>query len=122
MEGVASSATSVLIGYIAGGTEKIRVGSGDYASKPFFTRHCRTIWNTGDFVSRRIDLGLGRAPGTDQLTARALRRNLHNGEDFPEQLEELRQYFKPTGQVKTCKSRSGRRIGYTNLASWFKWF
>ncbi len=48
----------------------------------------------------RIDLGLGRAPGTDQLTARALRRNINSGEDFPEQLEELRNYFKPSGNVR----------------------
>lgn len=47
MEGVASSATSVLIGYIAGGTEKIRVGSGGIIfAKPLFTCHCRTIWHT----------------------------------------------------------------------------
>ncbi len=101
MEGVASSATSVLIGYIAGGTEKIRVGSGGIMLPNHSSLVIAEQFGTLETLyPGRIDLGLGRAPGTDQLTARALRRNLHNGEDFPEQLEELRQYFKPTGQVK----------------------
>ncbi|BBP89941.1 hypothetical protein BsIDN1_35590 [Bacillus safensis] len=95
MEGVASSATSVLIGYIAGGTEKkIRVGSGGIMLPNHSSLVIAEQFGTLETLySGRIDLGLGRAPGTDQLTARALRRNLHNGEDFPEQLEELRSIF-----------------------------
>ncbi|MGE6632291.1 LLM class flavin-dependent oxidoreductase [Bacillus sp. NPDC077027] len=101
MEGVASSATSVLIGYIAGCTEKIRVGSGGIMLPNHSSLVIAEQFGTLETLyPGRIDLGLGRAPGTDQLTARALRRNNHNGEEFPEQLEELMQYLKPTGQVK----------------------
>ncbi|MDZ5671194.1 LLM class flavin-dependent oxidoreductase [Bacillus stercoris] len=101
IEGVASSATAVLIGHIAGGTKKIRVGSGGIMLPNHSSLIIAEQFGTLETLyPGRIDLGLGRAPGTDQLTARALRRNINSGEDFPEQLEELRNYFKPKGNVR----------------------
>jgi len=97
MPGIASSATSVLIGYIAGGTNTIRVGSGGIMLPNHAPLVIAEQFGTLDFMyPNRIDLGLGRAPGSDQLTARALRRyNQSDGSDFPELLQELREYFKP---------------------------
>ncbi|WP_374722425.1 LLM class flavin-dependent oxidoreductase [Peribacillus tepidiphilus] len=98
MPGIGSSATSVMIGYVAAGTSKIRVGSGGIMlpnhAPLVIAEHFGTLES---LFPGRIDLGLGRAPGTDQLTARALRRDRRNdGLDFPEQLEELRAYFNPS--------------------------
>ncbi|WP_145642124.1 MsnO8 family LLM class oxidoreductase, partial [Bacillus licheniformis] len=76
IEGVASSATSVLIGYIAGGTKKMRIGSGGIMLPNHSPLVIAEQFGTLESLyPGRIDLGLGRAPGTDQLTARALRRN-----------------------------------------------
>ena len=101
IEGVASSATAVLIGYIAGGTKTIRVGSGGIMLPNHSSLVIAEQFGTLESLyPGRIDLGLGRAPGTDQLTARALRRNISSGEDIPEQLAELRNYFKPSGNVR----------------------
>lgn len=94
---IASSATSVVIGHVAAGTEKIRVGSGGIMlpnhSPLVIAEHFGTLES---LFPGRIDLGLGRAPGTDQRTAQALRRNNNNGQDFPQQLSELRSYFDPS--------------------------
>lgn len=95
MPGVASSATSILIGYIAANTERIRVGSGGV----MLPNHAPLIvaeqfGTLQTLYPDRIDLGVGRAPGTDQATAYALRRSLKGeGETFPELLAELRGYF-----------------------------
>lgn len=95
MPGIASSATSVVIGYVAGGTSTIRVGSGGI----MLPNHAPLIiaeqfGTLESLFPGRIDLGLGRAPGTDQITAHALRRDRRSdGNDFPEQLDELRAYF-----------------------------
>ena len=101
--GVASSATALLIGYVAGGTEKIRVGSGGIMLPNHVPLVVAEQFGTLESLyPGRIDLGLGRAPGTDQLTARALRRNTGNqGEDFPENVVELRRYLsnEATGPV-----------------------
>lgn len=98
MEGIASSATSVVIGYVAGGTSKIRVGSGGIMLPNHSPLVIAEQFGTLESLyPGRIDLGLGRAPGTDQLTAYALRsERFSNGDDFPEQLEELRSYFDPS--------------------------
>lgn len=95
MESIASSATSVLIGFIANGTEKIRVGSGGIMlpnhSSLVIAEQFGTLEN---LFPGRIDLGVGRAPGTDGLTAKALGRNpLIINEQFPRQIQELQQYF-----------------------------
>lgn len=95
MVGVASSATAVLVGYIAAGTKTIRVGSGGVMLPNHAPLVVAEQFGTlGSIYPGRIDLGLGRAPGTDQLTAAALRRNLRGGEmDFPDNVQELMNYF-----------------------------
>lgn len=97
MPGIASAATSVLIGYIAGGTKRIRVGSGGIMLPNHASLVIAEQFGTLESLyPGRIDLGLGRAPGSDQQTARALRRDLSiTGEEFPQQLAELRSYFAP---------------------------
>jgi luciferase family oxidoreductase group 1 len=94
---IASSATSVVIGHVAAGTSKIRVGSGGIMLPNHAPLVIAEQFGTLESLyPGRIDLGLGRAPGTDQLTSRALRRDLRStGDDFPEQLAELRGYFNP---------------------------
>ena len=95
MPGIASSATSVLIGHIAGATERIRVGSGGIMLPNHAPLVIAEQFGTLEAIyPGRIDLGLGRAPGSDQATAYALRRTLQSsGDDFPNQLAELRAYF-----------------------------
>ena len=94
MVGIASAATSVVIGHIAGGTERIRVGSGGIMLPNHSPLQIAEQFGTLESLyPGRIDLGLGRAPGTDMLTARALRRGRTDGEDFPQMLDELRHYF-----------------------------
>ncbi len=95
MAGIASSATSVLIAHVAGGTSKIRVGSGGIMLPNHSPLVIAEQFGTLESLfPGRIDLGLGRAPGTDQLTAMALRRNLEGaGEDFSQNLAELREYL-----------------------------
>ncbi|HEX8472763.1 MAG TPA: LLM class flavin-dependent oxidoreductase [Pyrinomonadaceae bacterium] len=95
MSGIASAATSVLIGHVAGGTERIRVGSGGVMLPNHAPLVIAEQFGTLEALyPGRIDLGVGRAPGTDQRTARALRRNLTTGEDdFPREVVELQSYF-----------------------------
>ncbi len=95
MAGIASSATSILISHVAAGTSKIRVGSGGIMLPNHAPLVIAEQFGTLESLyPGRIDLGLGRAPGTDQLTAMALRRNLEGaGEDFAQNLAELRQYL-----------------------------
>ena len=104
MPGIGSSATSVLIGHIAGKTESIRVGSGGVMLPNHAPLVIAEQFGTlASLYPDRIDLGLGRAPGSDQATAYALRRTLHStGDEFPQQVMELENYFsdKPVGRVK----------------------
>ncbi|WP_332452925.1 LLM class flavin-dependent oxidoreductase [Chryseobacterium aquaticum] len=95
MESIASSATSVLIGYIANGTKKIRVGSGGIMLPNHSSLVIAEQFGTLESLfPGRIDLGLGRAPGTDGLTAKALGRNAATiNEQFPRQILELQKYF-----------------------------
>jgi luciferase family oxidoreductase group 1 len=95
--GVASSATSVLIGYLAGGTSSIRVGSGGVMLPNHAPLVIAEQFGTlATLYPGRIDLGLGRAPGTDPLTTRALRRErLMAAEQFPQDVLELQAYFHP---------------------------
>lgn len=96
MPGVASSATSILIGYIAANTKHIRVGSGGVMLPNHAPLIVAEQFGTLETLyPNRIDLGIGRAPGTDQATAYALRRRMiSENETFPEMLAELRSYFK----------------------------
>lgn len=94
MDGIGSSATSVLIGHIAGATRRIRVGAGGIMLPNHAPLVVAEHFGTLDALyPGRIDLGVGRAPGSDGATMRALRRDFNSGvDDFPEQLAEL-QYF-----------------------------
>lgn len=98
MAGVASSATSLVIGYIAAGTTRIRVGSGGIMLPNHAPLLIAEQFGTLESLyPGRIDLGLGRAPGTDHPASRAIRRGLTaSGQDFPALLEELRSYFNGT--------------------------
>lgn len=104
MPGIGSSATAVLIGHIAGATESIRVGSGGVMLPNHAPLVIAEQFGTLETIyPGRIDLGLGRAPGSDQATAHALRRNLNSsGDDFPQQVAELENYFSadPVGRVR----------------------
>jgi len=96
MDGVASSATAVLIAHVAGGTRTIRVGSGGIMLPNHAPLVIAEQFGTlATLFPDRIDLGLGRAPGTDPLTARALRRHLNSNEedDFPRDVVELIAYL-----------------------------
>jgi luciferase family oxidoreductase group 1 len=95
MDGVACSATAVLVGHVAGGTSTIRVGSGGVMLPNHAPLVVAEQFGTlATLYPGRIDLGLGRAPGTDQATARALRQNLVRDEDaFPQDVIELQRYL-----------------------------
>ena len=97
MPGIGSAATAVLIGYVAGGTQTIRVGAGGIMLPNHAPLVIAEQFGTLEALyPGRIDLGLGRAPGSDQLTARALRRNLASDpEQFPQDVLELIAYFAP---------------------------
>ncbi|GAA4085919.1 LLM class flavin-dependent oxidoreductase [Actinomadura miaoliensis] len=102
MPGIASSATAVLIGQVAAATERMRVGSGGIMLPNHAPMVVAEQFGTLEALyPGRIDLGLGRAPGTDQATARALRRSPDalSVDDFPEQVAELRGYFHPESTV-----------------------
>jgi luciferase family oxidoreductase group 1 len=112
MKGIASAATSVVIGYVAGGTNTIRVGSGGV----MLPNHAPLIiaeqfGTLASLYPDRIDLGLGRAPGTDQLTARALRRDLMSrAESFVQDVQELQAYFAPEVQGQTLRAVPGEGL------------
>ena len=96
MPGIASAATAVLIGHIAGGTSRIRVGAGGIMLPNHAPLQVAEQFGTlASLYPGRIDLGLGRAPGTDQPTARALRRYYEGAETFPNDVQELLAYFEP---------------------------
>lgn len=106
MISVASSATSVLIGYIAGGTSTMRVGSGGIMLPNHSPLAVAEQFGTLESLyPGRIDLGLGRAPGTDQLTAMALRGDFfNNANEFPQNVLKLQTYF--SEENKTAKVRA----------------
>src|SRR5580658_2697937 len=119
--GLACSATAVLIGHVAAATKTIRVGSGGV----MLPNHAPLVvaeqfGKLEALYPGRIDLGLGRAPGGDFATMRALRRDLHqSGDDFPALLEELRTYLGPEmpGQAVKAIPGQGSRVPITLLGS-----
>ncbi len=121
MEGIASSATAVLIGHVAAGTKAIRVGSGGVMLPNHSPLVVAEQFGTLEALHPgRIDLGLGRAPGTDQFTLRALRRNFNAAaEDFPRDVAELRAYFAPArpGQLVRAVPGEGLRVPLWLLGS-----
>ena len=93
--GVASAATAVLVGHVAGGTSRIRVGSGGIMLPNHAPLVIAEQFGTlASLYPGRIDLGLGRAPGTDMVTVHALRRDPGAGDAFPEDVQELQSYFR----------------------------
>jgi luciferase family oxidoreductase group 1 len=121
ISGLACSATPVLIGHVAGATKTIRVGSGGVMLPNHAPLVVAEQFGTLEALyPGRIDLGLGRAPGGDFATMRALRRDhRQNGEDFPELLEELRTYLGPErpGQVVKAIPGQGSNVPITLLGS-----
>ncbi|MBH1979594.1 MAG: LLM class flavin-dependent oxidoreductase [Comamonadaceae bacterium] len=97
MAGIASSATAVLVGHIAGGTQRIRVGSGGVMLPNHAPLVVAEAFGTlAELYPGRIDLGLGRAPGTDPATMRALRRSrVESADDFPQDVAELQRLLAP---------------------------
>jgi luciferase family oxidoreductase group 1 len=117
MAGIASAATSVLLGYVAGGTSKIRVGSGGIMLPNHAALQIAEQFGTLETLyPRRIDLGVGRAPGSDGLTARAIRRGMTNDEnDFPRQVVELLNFLGPASASQPVQAYPG--VG-TNVPVW----
>jgi len=117
MPGIASAATSVVIGHVAGGTKTIRVGSGGVMLPNHAPIVIAEQFGTLEALyPGRIDLGLGRAPGTDQGTARALRRNLGNSDDtFPQDVMELQAYLAPALPGQPIRAVPGAG---TNVPIW----
>jgi luciferase family oxidoreductase group 1 len=109
MEGIASSATAVLVGYIASATRRLRVGSGGVMLPNHAPLVVAENFGTlAELYPGRIDLGLGRAPGTDPLTLRALRRErLGDGEDFPQQVQELQSLLGPVVPEQRLRAMPG---------------
>jgi len=108
MTGIASAATSVVIGYLAGGTSTIRLGSGGI----MLPNHpplviAEQFGTLESLYPRRIDLGLGRAPGTDSRTLRALRRDPSRQDSFPQDVLELQRYFAPAESGQTVRAVPG---------------
>ncbi|SFU18233.1 LLM class flavin-dependent oxidoreductase [Mesorhizobium sp. YR577] len=121
MAGIASAATSVVIAHVAGGTKTIRVGAGGIMLPNHAPLVIAEQFGTlAALHPGRIDLGLGRAPGTDMNTARALRRNLEAGVDnFPQDVVELINYFAPAepGQRVRAVPGEGQNVPVWILGS-----
>src|SRR5499433_2849534 len=120
MPGIASAATSVVIGYVAAGTKSIRVGSGGVMLPNHAPLVIAEQFGTLESLyPGRVDLGLGRAPGTDPATAHALRRTLASDPDrFPEDVIELMRYFEPEeGQTVRAVPGAGVTIPIFILGS-----
>jgi luciferase family oxidoreductase group 1 len=116
MTGIASAATAVLIGYVAGNTKTIRVGSGGIMLPNHAPLVIAEQFGTLETLyPGRIDLGLGRAVGGDQFTARALGRDSAAGDHFPQLLHELRHYLSPVAPGQRVQAVPG---GGTNVPVW----
>lgn len=111
MPGIASAATAVLIGHVAGGTRSIRVGAGGVMLPNHAPLQVAEQFGTlASLYPDRIDLGLGRAPGTDQATARALRRYFDGADGFPQDVAELLRYFEPVQPGQPVQAVPGAGI------------
>ena len=121
MRGIASAATSVVIGYVAEGTKTIRVGAGGIMLPNHSPLVIAEQFGTlASLYPGRIDLGLGRAPGTDPVTSHALRRTLAGSvEDFPRDVVELQRFFGPDdpGAKVTAVPGAGTRVPLWILGS-----
>ena len=120
MPGIASAATAVVIAHVASGTKTIRVGAGGIMLPNHAPLLIAEQFGTLESLfPGRIDLGLGRAPGSDQATARALRRTLHSDPDaFPQDVLELMSYFHPEeGQIVRAVPGAGLNVPIWILGS-----
>lgn len=120
MTGIASAATSVVIGYLAGGTSTIRVGAGGVMLPNHSPLVIAEQFGTLESLyPGRIDLGLGRAPGTDQATMLALRRDPHAADSFVQDVQELQALFEPVreGQRVRAVPGAGLRVPLWILGS-----
>jgi luciferase family oxidoreductase group 1 len=120
MPGIASAATAVVIGHLAAGTRTLRIGAGGIMLPNHAPLVIAEQFGTLESLfPGRIDLGLGRAPGTDHNTARALRRTLvTNPDEFPRDVAELMSYFAPEdGQTVRAVPGSGLRVPIYILGS-----
>jgi luciferase family oxidoreductase group 1 len=116
MVGIASAATSVVIGYIAGGTSTIRVGAGGIMLPNHSPLVIAEQFGTLESLyPGRIDLGLGRAPGTDQRTLRALRRDPSAADTFPQDVLELQALLGPVQPGQTIQAVPGAGL---NVPLW----
>jgi luciferase family oxidoreductase group 1 len=119
-QGIASAATSVLIGHVAGSTSTIRVGSGGIMLPNHAPLIIAEQFGTLETLyPGRIDLGIGRAPGTDQATARALGRDPRAADDFPQQVVQLISFLQPPapGQTILAVPGAGTRVPVWLLGS-----
>ncbi|MEP6832964.1 MAG: LLM class flavin-dependent oxidoreductase [Gemmatimonas sp.] len=112
MPGIASAATSIVIGHIAQGTSTIRVGAGGIMLPNHSPLVIAEQFGTlATLFPNRIDLGLGRAPGSDQVTARAMRRDLaSSAENFPQDVLELQSYFEDTAPGQPIRAVPGEGL------------
>ena len=116
MAGIASAATSVVIGYVAGGTKTIRVGAGGIMLPNHSPIVIAEQFGTLESLyPGRIDLGLGRAPGTDQRTLRALRRDPTSADSFPQDVRELQAFLGPLRPGQTVQAVPGTGL---NVPIW----
>ena len=117
MENIASSATSVLLGHIADATSTIRVGSGGVMLPNHSTLIIAEQFGTlATIYPDRIDLGLGRAPGTDQVTANAIRNDrMRHVQQFPENVRQLQKYLSKSNQASSVRAFPGEG---TNVPIW----
>lgn len=109
MAGIASAATAVVMAHVAGGTSRIRVGAGGIMLPNHSPLVIAEQFGTLESLfPGRIDLGLGRAPGSDQATARALRRDLNaDPNEFPQDVVELMHYFEPVSEGQRVRAVPG---------------
>lgn len=120
MPGIASAATSILIAHIAAGTSRIRVGAGGVMLPNHAPLQVAEQFGTlAALHPGRIDLGMGRAPGTDHATAKALRRYYDNADAFPRDVQEVLHYFEPVqpGQAVQAVPGSGQDVPVWILGS-----
>jgi luciferase family oxidoreductase group 1 len=121
LPGIASAATAVALAHVAAGTERIRIGAGGIMLPNHAPLVIAEQFGTlAALHPGRVELGLGRAPGSDQITARAMRRNLHNGADeFPQDVIELMAYFQPVqpGQHVQAVPGAGLNVPFWILGS-----
>ena len=116
MVGIASAATSVVIGFIAAHTSKIRVGAGGIMLPNHSPLLIAEQFGTLESLyPGRIDLGLGRAPGTDRATSQAMRRDMMASDHFPDDVLELQSYFGPLQPDQTIEAVPGTGL---NVPLW----